>query len=38
MQKLHQFVLNLFLVVGLSLFAIARIPAIASEAIDMPKM
>ena len=38
MQKLHQFVLNLFLVVGLSLFAIAGNPAIASEAIDMPNL
>ena len=38
MQKLHQLVLNLFLVVGISLFAIAWSPAIASEAIDMPNL
>ncbi|MEA5488238.1 MULTISPECIES: Tll0287-like domain-containing protein [Pseudanabaena] len=36
MQKLHQFVLNLFLVVGLSLFTIAWSPAIALAAPIIP--
>ncbi|WP_103666754.1 rhodanese-like domain-containing protein [Pseudanabaena sp. BC1403] len=38
MQKSYQFVLNLFLVVGISLFAIAWSPAIASAPIDKPNM
>jgi rhodanese-related sulfurtransferase len=38
MQKLYQFVLNLFLVVGISLFAIAWSPAIASEPINISNL
>jgi rhodanese-related sulfurtransferase len=38
MQKSYQFVLNLFLVVGISLFAISWSPAIASEPIDIPNL